>query len=33
MGLGPVDVDESDKDGRDLDLCLLDDVCDEPEEL
>ena len=33
VGLGPVDVDEGDKDGRDLDLCLLDDVCDEPEEL
>ena len=31
--LCPVDVDEGDEDGRDLDLCLMDDVCDELEEL
>ncbi|KAJ2957462.1 hypothetical protein NUW54_g14596 [Trametes sanguinea] len=31
--LGAVDVDEGDEEGGDLDLCLVDDVCDELEEL
>ena len=32
VGLGPVDVDEGNEDGRDLDLCLVDDVGHELEE-
>lgn len=32
VGLGPVDVDEGNEEGGDLDLCLVDDVCDESKE-